>query len=125
MDNDFIDKYGIQSANVLVFQEVLDDLKGMVDEPVKVYADYVGGAEHYMRHISFHKHGESKYKEIAAASIIAKVFRDRLMVEYDHTFPHYDFWLHKGYGTKGHFNSLTKFGPSPIHRRSFLKSANI
>jgi ribonuclease HII len=125
LDNEFIDKYGIQSSNVLVFHEVLEDLKNMIDKPVKVYADYVGGAEHCMQHINFYKHGESRHKEIAAASIIAKVFRDHLMMDYDHSFPHYDFWLHKGYGTRRHFDSLTKFGPCPIHRRSFLKNVNI
>ena len=58
---------------------------------------------------------------IAAASIIAKVTRDRLMVEYDAVMPGYDFAANKGYGTKKHIEGLKKLGPSPIHRMTFIK----
>ena len=58
---------------------------------------------------------------IAAASIIAKVTRDRLMVEYDKVLPGYDFASNKGYGTKKHIEGLKELGPSPIHRRTFIK----
>lgn len=66
--------------------------------------------------------GDAKSASIAAASIIAKVTRDRLMVEYDKIMPEYDFAKHKGYGTKEHIDLLKKYGPSPIHRRSFIKN---
>lgn len=57
---------------------------------------------------------------IAAASIIAKVTRDRIMLEYHHHYPNYGFDRHKGYGTAFHREMIQKYGPSPIHRRSFL-----
>lgn len=64
--------------------------------------------------------GDSKSISIAAASIIAKVTRDRLMVEYDKVLPGYDFASNKGYGTKAHIAGLKELGPTPIHRRSFI-----
>jgi ribonuclease HII len=63
--------------------------------------------------------GDRKSFCIAAASIIAKVTRDRMMVEYDRDFPNYGFAQHKGYCTPEHFAVLDRLGPSPIHRRSF------
>ncbi len=66
--------------------------------------------------------GDAKSVSIAAASIIAKVTRDRMMVEYDKTLPGYDFASNKGYGTKTHMEALRKLGPTPIHRRSFIKN---
>lgn len=66
--------------------------------------------------------GDAKSISIAAASIIAKVTRDRLMVQYDSVFPEYGFAANKGYGAKAHIDALKKFGPTPIHRRSFIKN---
>jgi len=63
--------------------------------------------------------GDSKVFSIAAASIIAKVTRDRLMQKYHKKYPQYGFDCHKGYGTKAHFASLKKFGPCKIHRKTF------
>jgi ribonuclease HII len=63
--------------------------------------------------------GDAKCFSIAAASIIAKVTRDRIMTELDARFPHYGFAKHKGYGTPGHLAALKKYGPSPVHRKSF------
>lgn len=65
--------------------------------------------------------GDSLSASIAAASILAKVTRDRLMEEYDAQYPQYGFAVHKGYGTKRHYETLREFGPSPIHRKTFLK----
>jgi len=65
--------------------------------------------------------GDAKSISIGAASIIAKVTRDRLMVEYDKVFPEYDFAGNKGYGSQAHIEALKKYGPTPIHRRSFIK----
>ena len=64
--------------------------------------------------------GDAKSISIGAASIIAKVTRDRLMVEYDKVFPEYDFAGNKGYGSAAHIQALKKYGPTPIHRRSFI-----
>ena len=64
--------------------------------------------------------GDAKSLSIASASIIAKVTRDRLMVEYDQILPEYGFASNKGYGSAEHIAALKKYGPSPIHRRSFI-----
>ena len=66
--------------------------------------------------------GDAKSISIAAASIIAKVTRDRLMVKYDEVFPEYGFASNKGYGAKAHLEALKKYGPTAIHRRSFIKN---
>ncbi len=63
--------------------------------------------------------GDGKYACIAAASILAKVERDRLMTEYARTYPEYGFERHFGYGTPAHLQALDTYGPCPIHRRSF------
>ena len=65
--------------------------------------------------------GDAKSASIAAASILAKVTRDRLLLEYDEQYPEYNFKKHKGYGTKEHTDLILKYGVSPIHRPSFLK----
>ncbi len=64
--------------------------------------------------------GDAKSMSIAAASILAKVTRDRLMVEYDKVMPEYGFAGHKGYGSAAHIEALKKYGPSPIHRKTFI-----
>ena len=64
--------------------------------------------------------GDAKSITIGAASIIAKVTRDRLMTEYDKVFPEYDFAGNKGYGSAAHIQALKKYGPTPIHRKSFI-----
>ncbi len=65
--------------------------------------------------------GDSLSANIAAASILAKVTRDRFMEEQDAIYPQYGFCVHKGYGTKAHYEALRAYGPCPIHRRTFLK----
>ena len=66
--------------------------------------------------------GDAKSVSIAAASIIAKVTRDRLMAEYDKIMPEYGFASHKGYGSKSHIEAIRQYGPSPIHRATFIKN---
>ncbi len=66
--------------------------------------------------------GDAKSCSIAAASILAKVTRDRLMLEYDQKYPEYLFAQHKGYGTKSHYEAIKQHGVCEIHRRSFLKN---
>ena len=65
--------------------------------------------------------GDAKCYSIAAASIIAKVTRDRIMREWDKIYPEYGFGSHKGYGTAKHIAAIREFGPCPIHRRTFIK----
>lgn len=66
--------------------------------------------------------GDAKSISIAAASIVAKVTRDRLMVKYDRIYPEYGFASNKGYGSAEHIEAVRKYGPTPIHRKSFIKN---
>ena len=66
-------------------------------------------------------HGDALCYSIAAASILAKVSRDRWIRETDRAYPQYGFAVHKGYGTRAHYDALREYGPCPIHRRTFLK----
>ncbi len=67
-------------------------------------------------------HGDALSYSIAAASIVAKVTRDRMMLDYDKQFPEYNFAKHKGYGTAVHISALKEFGPCSIHRKTFIKN---
>lgn len=69
-------------------------------------------------------HGDALSPSIAAASILAKVSRDRLCIEMDKNYPEYGFAKHKGYGTKEHMNAIIKYGATPVHRKSFLSFLN-
>ena len=66
--------------------------------------------------------GDALSMSVAAASVLAKVSRDRLMPEYDAQYPQYGFMKHKGYGTKDHMEAIRRYGPCEIHRLSFLKN---
>jgi len=66
--------------------------------------------------------GDGKSASIAAASILAKVTRDRLLLEYDKKYPQYGFAQHKGYGTKAHYEAIAQHGVCEVHRLSFLKN---
>ncbi len=66
--------------------------------------------------------GDTKSASIAAASIVAKVYRDHLMQEWDEQYPMYGFASHKGYGTRAHIDAIRQYGPCPLHRRSFIKN---
>ncbi len=66
--------------------------------------------------------GDAKSISIAAASVVAKVTRDRMMADYDKILPEYGFAENKGYGSAAHIEALKKLGPTPIHRRSFIKN---
>ena len=67
--------------------------------------------------------GDAKSISIAAASIIAKVYRDHLMVQYDEIFPGYGFAGNKGYGAQAHMEAIRTLGPTPIHRRTFIRNS--
>ena len=88
--------------------------------PAEVFLiDAVTGLGLNGKEISVIKGDASSYS-IAAASIIAKVTRDRQMIEMDRLYPEYGFARNKGYGTKEHIEALKRIGPCPIHRRSFI-----
>lgn len=125
LDNNFIDRYGIQVANVFAIYDAMESLLAKTkNKPHRILADYVGGHDRYFAkaEMDFFKQGESKYKEIAAASIIAKVYRDKLMEDVHRLYPEYNFVQHKGYGTQEHREAIKKIGPSKIHRTTFLKN---
>jgi ribonuclease HII len=121
LDNIFIDRYGIQAANRLVMAEALEELQSLHPAvKITIVSDYVAGFKH--PGVTFHQHGEDKFPVIAAASIVAKVWRDKLMVAVSEHYSDYNFSQHKGYGTEEHFKMLKKFGLTPLHRRSFLRN---
>lgn len=122
LDNQYIDKHGIQKTNVYIVEKLLNELN-MAQAIVN--CDYIGAADNYRTtacRINFYKKGESRYPEIAAASILAKVYRDNIMIEWDQYYPQYNLAGHKGYGTKVHIEAIKKFGPCPLHRQSFIKN---
>lgn len=122
--NQEIDQIGIQTANCLVVERAAEDVLNKVQNfQGRVVADYVGGAQNYIKNkqIEFHIKGESKFPIIAAASILAKVYRDNLMSSLSEEYLKYNFTKHKGYGTPDHLALIVKYGLSDLHRHSFLK----
>ena len=89
--------------------------------PDIVFVDAVGGLDVNTEILPI-IHGDALSYSIACASILAKVTRDRLMLEYDKLYPQYNFKKHKGYGTAEHIKLLKEFGKCPIHRDSFIKN---
>jgi ribonuclease HII len=109
-----IDKITLQKANILVIKKAIEGLK---INPDIVLTDFI---DVKMKMTVFPVlHGDELSISIAAASIIAKVIRDKMMIKLSRSYPEYDFKLNKGYGTKKHLKVLQKYGPSKIHRMSF------
>ena len=111
-----IDKVNILQATYIAMREAVSKLDPPCDLTLN---DAVTIPELPIKQVAIIK-GDAKSCSIAAASIIAKVTRDRLMREYDKIYPQYGFAGHKGYGSKDHIEALKKYGPCPIHRRSFI-----
>lgn len=115
LDNAYIDEHGLGQANRDVMTQALEQLD--------VTPDYVLADGRIFKHDTLpHQNiikGDQKIATIAAASIIAKVVRDEIMVHYHNQMPHYHFDRHKGYGTQLHLAALQKHGRSHIHRVSF------
>lgn len=111
-----IDEQGIGLATQLAFLKAIDSLKVSPDFLIidAFYVNYI--SRKFQNPI---KHGDRLSVSIAAASIIAKVYRDRLMEEFDLKYPGYDFAIHKGYGTKAHRDLIKKIGLCGLHRKSF------
>ena len=113
-----IDEINILQATYEAMRMAISNLKVAPD---LLLNDAVTIPEVTVRQVPIIK-GDAKSASIAAASIIAKVTRDRLMVEYDSVLPGYGFASNKGYGSAAHIEALRKLGPTPIHRRSFIKN---
>lgn len=117
-----IDEADILTARIKAMELAISQLSPKADFAlIDGNRDKGKGASITLAHQCFVK-GDSLSASIAAASILAKVSRDRVMVEMDGRYPQYDFAKHKGYGTKAHYEALARFGPCPIHRRTFLKN---
>ena len=117
-----IDETDILSARMKAMQLAIDRLT-----PAPDFALIDGNRDHGRSAAVTTPHrmivkGDSLSASIAAASILAKVSRDRYMKETAAQYPQYEFDRHKGYGTKRHYELLRQYGPSPIHRRTFLKN---
>lgn len=116
-----IDATDILSARIKAMQDAVNQLN-----PVPDYVLVDGNRDHGKHSAITTPHetvikGDSRSASIAAASILAKVSRDRYMEEVAERYPEYRFDKHKGYGTKLHYQMLDQYGPSPVHRKSFLK----
>jgi len=112
-----IDEINILQATFLAMQRALDQLE------VKPDLALIDGnrEKDFGIPVKTVVKGDSLSMNIAAASVLAKVTRDDLMMLLAEEYPQYGFEIHKGYGTKAHYAALTEYGPSPIHRLSFLK----
>lgn len=115
VEHDVIDQINILQATHRAMEEAIAKIN-----PRPEYLLIDGKAQHTFS-IPFLAivDGDARSFSIAAASIVAKVTRDRIMEDFDRRFPEYGFAQHKGYGTKQHYEALQKFGPCAIHRKSF------
>ena len=117
IDEQTIDRVNILQATFLAMRGAVDGL------PVRPELCLVDGNQDPKLGIRTLTvvHGDARCASVAAASILAKVTRDRLMLEYAAQYPQYGFEKHKGYGTRAHYAAIDLYGPCPIHRRTFLK----
>ena len=111
-----IDEINILQATYEAMRQAISMLE---PQPTLLLNDAVNIPGVPMKQVSIIK-GDAKSISIGAASIIAKVTRDAMMVEYDKIYPEYDFASNKGYGSAKHIEALKKYGPCPIHRKSFI-----
>ena len=121
VDNNEIDKINILNASFLAMNRAIDMLSV---KPELLLID--GNRFKTDTRIDFHciVKGDGLYESIAAASILAKVTRDRYCLEMDQAYPEYHFAAHKGYPTKEHMDLVRQLGPCPLHRKTFLKFLN-
>lgn len=115
---DRIDEINILQATYEAMRQAIGNLS---PQPDLLLNDAVTIPEVTIRQVPIIK-GDAKSISIGAASIIAKVTRDRMMVHYDEIYPEYGFASNKGYGSAEHIAALKKYGPTPIHRRTFIKN---
>lgn len=113
----------IDEINILqaTYEAMRQAIKALEPQPDLLLNDAVNIPGVAIKQVPIIK-GDAKSISIGAASIIAKVTRDAMMVEYDKIYPEYDFASNKGYGSQKHIEALKKYGPCPIHRKSFIKN---
>lgn len=112
-----IESLNILNATFLAMNRAIEKL-GVAPSLALIDGNRAGGIAYPCRCVV---KGDSKCADIAAASILAKVTRDRHMLALAGEYPQYHFEKHKGYGTRAHYDAIREFGPSPVHRMSFLK----
>ncbi|MBI4826383.1 MAG: ribonuclease HII [Nitrospirae bacterium] len=117
IDAGIIDRINILQATKLAMKTALE---GLVLKPDILLIDAVKLSDINIRQENIIK-GDAKSASIAAASVVAKVVRDDIMLDYHVEYPGYNFIAHKGYGTRDHIECLSLHGPCPIHRKSFAK----
>ena len=112
-----IDRMNILEADLLAMRRAIDGLSVKADFAIidgNIARDFQIPAMAVVK-------GDARSMNIAAASILAKVTRDRMCIDLDTQYPEYEIAKHKGYGTKAHMDALRKYGPSPIHRKKFIR----
>lgn len=117
-DNNVIDELNILNATYEAMRKAIASLN---PTPDILLNDYVHIPKVDIKQISI-VHGDARSASIAAASIVAKVTRDHVMYEFDKEYPQYGFASNKGYGTAEHIEALKKYGPTPIHRKTFISN---
>ncbi len=123
---ELVDEINILQATYRAMREavsmcsyMLEKKTGTVSCPELLLNDAVNIPDINIKQIAI-VHGDARSLSIAAASVLAKVTRDKMMLKYDEEYPEYGFAKHKGYGTKQHIEALKKYGLCPIHRKSFI-----
>ena len=128
-DNSLIDQINILQATKKAMQEALENASKMLEEKTGKQVGHVLFDAVEIQDVNIPQSaiikGDAKSLSIAAASIIAKVTRDRMMMEYHEKYPYYGFDSNKGYGTKAHYAGIEEHGITPIHRKTFLKNLDL
>ncbi|MCL5062218.1 MAG: ribonuclease HII [Nitrospiraceae bacterium] len=121
VDSEEIDRINILRATRQAMHSAVTDLTNNISgKPDVILIDAVTIPSITIKQMPIIK-GDAKSASIAAASIIAKVVRDGIMIKYHSIYPQYEFYKHKGYATKSHLDKIERYGPCPIHRKSFQK----
>ncbi len=126
VDENIIDEINILEATHIAMKKAYEEADKMYRERFgkninMLFVDALKIKKVDIKQVSI-VHGDALSISVASASIIAKVTRDRMMIEYDKKYPEYGFAKHKGYGTKAHIDAIKKYGACELHRRSFIKN---
>ena len=128
-DNNLIDEINILQATKKAMQDALQNANKMLEEKLGETVNHVLFDAVEIKNLEIPQSaiikGDAKSLSIAAASIIAKVTRDRMMMKYHEKYPYYGFDSNKGYGTKTHYAGIEEHGITPIHRKTFLKNLDL